>query len=53
MDISAVAETSKTEEIQRKLTPEETTTLKSIAGKLTWVAVYKSPLYAFNSTTSL
>ena len=41
------------EELQRKLTDTETTTLKSIAGKLAWIATCTSPIYAFHASVAL
>lgn len=53
LDIPDVAETSTKDELQRKLTPNETTKLKSIAGKLAWVATCTFSLYEIHARTSL
>lgn len=53
VDIPAVLDTWAKDELQRKLTPEENTTLKSIANKLAAVATCTSPLYVFHASTSL
>ena len=41
------------EEDNRTLTESETSTLRSIAGKMAWVATCTSPLYAFHASVAL